>query len=771
MPFFSRFLIAVVVLVVAALGLAAETRTWTSGKYKIEAEFVGLTDDGSKAILRTTRGESKVPLTKLSQNDRDWIDAHTATNTEDEDNPFAELISDPAQTSDVSKNLTVVPKDCVKRALLIGVNDYAKFTDLKYAVADVELICEKLLELGFKPENIVELKTGASSEFLPTKANIEERLDALFTESGADDMIFIDFSGHGFEIDGVAGFAPQDARPSGDANVIDIASAVSITDVMKRLKENESKFKWLVVDACRENPTLTKNASTSARALKPLDPPPGIVVLQSCGPTEYSFEDAKSGHGLFTSKLAEALDGKADSDDDGVITILDVVQYATTETIAAAKRDFSSVQTPFFKADITNFTLADDLKRDGLTRSERRMGESLLAAADDDVKADEYESALAKIDEALKLNPIGATLDAWIAKRDDVETAREKSQSAVATAKEAEALRAFKSKKYGVALKAINLSIELESTSERIELKKEIEDAMRDPTAMNLPNFSFPTEQIQISTTAELESAFSKLHDEENFDNVTLVLAKGRYSLSHSWFVKNKTLAICGETGKPEDVQLVFPDGDIISCEGDSAVALVGLDISAGIPLIASEDAYVVARNCCFRNGRSGLSIFGNAIIDVENCEIANYEDVGVSISWTARLEMRECYIHDGGNEGIFLTDSSTANVSDCEIANNEYEGVYVSGSARLEMRGCDIHDSWRNGIYLWKSSTANVSDCKICNKGGQGVYVDGDKSQSGVFRNNRLSGNHKHNDDDKSANWNDVALKRLTRIGNTPNE
>ncbi len=59
------------------------------------------------------------------------------------------MTSDETEMPSGRKNLAIVPTDGVKRALLVGVNDYAKFADLKYAVADVELIREKLLELGF----------------------------------------------------------------------------------------------------------------------------------------------------------------------------------------------------------------------------------------------------------------------------------------------------------------------------------------------------------------------------------------------------------------------------------------------------------------------------------------------------------------------------------------------------------------------------------------------------------------------------------------------
>src|SRR5690349_10635563 len=79
MQYESRRLIVLMALVAFASSIlysqsTATVRKWsdTSGKYKVDAEFLGLKD--GKVSLRKTDGNSiEVPLEKLSKADRDFV--------------------------------------------------------------------------------------------------------------------------------------------------------------------------------------------------------------------------------------------------------------------------------------------------------------------------------------------------------------------------------------------------------------------------------------------------------------------------------------------------------------------------------------------------------------------------------------------------------------------------------------------------------------------------------------------------------------------------
>ncbi|MBQ6829427.1 MAG: caspase family protein, partial [Thermoguttaceae bacterium] len=311
-----------------------------------------------------------------------------------------------------SRALKAVPKDCVRRAVLVGVDDYAEFGDLRFAGADVELIRSRLLELGFAPENIVALTTESgrsNSKFAPTKRNIERELSRILAASSPDDMIFVMFTGHGFQTDNFGGygayvgFAPSDAVPN-DETVVDFASTVSLSKLFDEMKDCRARFKWALVDACRENLGLDASggglvASKSlarSKALRKLEAPAGVAILQSCAEGEFSWE--KDGHGVFARTFAESLTEVGDANEDGAVTLFE----AATRTMDEVKREtsdrstFDATQTPYLSGYATNFVVAD------VKTAEAK--ERWRAAVEAREKGD-YATALTEIDAALALMP------------------------------------------------------------------------------------------------------------------------------------------------------------------------------------------------------------------------------------------------------------------------------------------------------------------------------------------------------------------------------
>ena len=417
-------------LCVAAVSWAQEVREWKSSAGKPipiskTENLVGALDlsddsDPTKVTVETAAGKRyKYPLAKLSADDRKYVEAERAKKAAPPEDDFVadpDLIAveeetrstrtggDSTSNSDGRRALAAVPKDGVKRALLVGVDEYAEFADLSFAVADVEAIRERLVALGFKPENIVELKSTSPLNLIPTQRNIDRQIDALLNSAGPNDLLFLHFSGHGFQTNGAVRFAPLDAVATGDEEVVDAETTISLTEIMERLKTSKAKFKWMIIDACRENPTGTRSAAASAKALKNIDPPPGMLVLQSCSEGELSFEDADAGRGLFTGRLLEAFDGKADLDDDGIVSAQEVCKYARDQTLAASKTRFPAPQTPRMSAvDFGDFVVADDLKKDGLTREEWAQAQTLYEEAVKATEAEKYATAQEKIDAALAI--------------------------------------------------------------------------------------------------------------------------------------------------------------------------------------------------------------------------------------------------------------------------------------------------------------------------------------------------------------------------------
>ena len=120
----------------------------------------------------------------------------------------------------------VMEKANKKYAVLVGVNEYEKLNNLRFAANDVKLIHDQLLNMGFEPDHIFMLATDADAINMPIKRIIEERIAQVLSSAGTDDMVFIAFAGHGVQIGDTVYFGPQDTQDE-IAN-----SAVSINEVM-----------------------------------------------------------------------------------------------------------------------------------------------------------------------------------------------------------------------------------------------------------------------------------------------------------------------------------------------------------------------------------------------------------------------------------------------------------------------------------------------------------------------------------------------------------
>ncbi|MBR2002688.1 MAG: caspase family protein, partial [Thermoguttaceae bacterium] len=383
---------------------------------------------------------------------------------------------------------------CVRRAVLVGVSDYAEFDDLRFAGADVELMRSRLVELGFAPEHIVALTTEAGRQntaLAPNKRNIERELSRILAESGPDDMIFVMFTGHGFQADNFGGykdyvgFAPSDAAPN-RATDVEFGSTVSLSKLFDDLKNNEAKFKWVLVDACREN--LGSESSSAVglasskslprgKVLRRLEAPSGVAILQSCADGEFSWEF--EGHGVFTRTFAESLTEVGDANEDGVVTFLE----AAERTIAEVKREtgkrsiYETTQTPYLSGNMTNFVLADVKTAEAKKR---------WSAAVEAREKGDYATALEEIDAALALMPEKPeyatekrTIEAFAeAERKAQEAADEAAKAAAETARR-EAESAAQAERERLEAELAAAKAEAEKAKEEAERKAKEEAAAR----------------------------------------------------------------------------------------------------------------------------------------------------------------------------------------------------------------------------------------------------------------------------------------------------
>lgn len=247
-------------------------------------------------------------------------------------------------------------------AILIGVNDYAELSDLRYCSNDVQALRDQLVASGFPKEQVLLLHDGAKDRrYLPLRNNFREQLNRILGLVERGDLVVVSFCGHGFYRAGESWLCPREAdlaRPE--------ETMVSLKSVYERLDTSKAALKLVMLDACRNdfNPAGQK----SARATKGVNrsfvealqsPPQGILLMTSCAAGEVSMGDEDFGHGVFMNFVTEGLNGSADTDKSGKVSLSELRKFTNRKTKNHVARRYSVSQRPGFQGRLTdNFDIS-----------------------------------------------------------------------------------------------------------------------------------------------------------------------------------------------------------------------------------------------------------------------------------------------------------------------------------------------------------------------------------------------------------------------------
>jgi hypothetical protein len=224
-------------------------------------------------------------------------------------------------------------------AVIIGIDNYQKNRHLKYAVSDARAFYDHLIQNNRIPRENVTLMVDEEATFARLRSTLGTHLK---NKAGKEDMVIIYFAGHGAcekdamspDGDGLEKYIlPCDADPK------DLyGSALPMSEVSRIFNRISSERLIFIADACYSGASggrtirLTGIRSNLSDAfLNRIASGKGRVILTASGPNEISAEDDKFGHGIFTYFLLEGLRGKADTDEDGIITVDEVYRYVSRE--------------------------------------------------------------------------------------------------------------------------------------------------------------------------------------------------------------------------------------------------------------------------------------------------------------------------------------------------------------------------------------------------------------------------------------------------------
>jgi len=239
------------------------------------------------------------------------------------------------------------PGDSKRRAVLVGIETYARADRVKYATADVKLIAARLQVYGgFDGQHILLMTDDQSDkQRLPVAANLGPRIQAWLASAKANDMMLVYLAGHGvITPKGKICLLPADA-PASAADV----SGLDIREVIRWLRACKANHKVLVLDICRQmggpDDAGVNDLSPVRRELAE-QKADFICIFSANG---RSYPDDKVKHGVFNWRFAQGL-VRGDGDKNGKVTVAEAFAYAQRETRLWGSRPGNGRQEPEMRA-------------------------------------------------------------------------------------------------------------------------------------------------------------------------------------------------------------------------------------------------------------------------------------------------------------------------------------------------------------------------------------------------------------------------------------
>ena len=217
----------------------------------------------------------------------------------------------------------------MKKALLIGINDYPCGNELHGCVEDVKSLHSVLERNGDGTKNF-DIKDQLDVQ---TSGEAMHAIEELFR--GDEEIALLYFSGHGFVNSTGGELVLPDGYNSGS-----YYTGLQMSSIMNIVNRSKIKNKIIILDCCHAG-NIAENIESANSELRE-----GVSILTACRKDEFAME--MGGHGVFTELLCDALQGGA-ADFSGNITIGGIYAYID--------RSFGCwEQRPVFKTNVCNFS-------------------------------------------------------------------------------------------------------------------------------------------------------------------------------------------------------------------------------------------------------------------------------------------------------------------------------------------------------------------------------------------------------------------------------
>lgn len=246
--------------------------------------------------------------------------------------------------------------------LCVGVSRHARpELDLGHSASDAQAVAQAFQEANGRPYR--QVHTTLLTDQQATLAGVRAALRGLQqAQPRAPDSVIIFLSGHGVVSHGTSGFVPYDA----DLRRLEQTS-LSLVEIADALAGIYAR-KLLITDVTHAADSLV--SSHDQFGFSPGGS--GIALLTASSAGEIVIEDKQLGHGVFTHGLLQALQGGADLNGDGTVTLAELSSYVSDRVpqltrgrqhpVLVAARDFT-LQTPLVRTRVEKYALLVGINR------------------------------------------------------------------------------------------------------------------------------------------------------------------------------------------------------------------------------------------------------------------------------------------------------------------------------------------------------------------------------------------------------------------------
>jgi hypothetical protein len=208
----------------------------------------------------------------------------------------------------------IVPRKQV--ALVIGNGAYGRVSTLQNPVNDADAMANRLRELNF--DVLLAKDSGRRA--------MGQKIDEFIGRLGTGGVALFYYAGHGVQVEGENYLIPVDFEGDTESDVR--YDAHPLGKIQDRMERSGAQLNILVLDACRNNP-FRFGGRSATRGWAAMNAGRGTFVAFATAPGSIADDNVRSGNGLFTQYLLEALGGRG-------LGLNEIFDYVRTKVDAAS---------------------------------------------------------------------------------------------------------------------------------------------------------------------------------------------------------------------------------------------------------------------------------------------------------------------------------------------------------------------------------------------------------------------------------------------------